>query len=233
MTLIDVQNRVLPAKQARSRETRDRLLSAGRRLLEQGAFEDTSIADIAGEAGCSVGAFYHRFSDKEAFFKVLVEVALAEVAAEAKSTLTLAQFSDAALDDVLEACVTYWINQLRRNRGLLRTVMKKTLHSSDAWTPLRQMGLEVVEHLVGLVAAKCDKQDSRTFHYRAMAGFQFVSSMALNASLHETMMFNIDSRELVPWSTEVLRHCLFGELPPHLLSDLPAIEFGADRPSRA
>src|SRR5579864_3374004 len=62
----------LPAKQARSRVTRDRLLAAGRQLLDRGAFEATSIADIASAAGCSVGAFYHRFADKEAFFAALI-----------------------------------------------------------------------------------------------------------------------------------------------------------------
>ena len=59
---------VRPAKQARSRETRDRLLAVGRELLDRGGFEETHIADIVRDAGCSVGAFYQRFPDKEAFF---------------------------------------------------------------------------------------------------------------------------------------------------------------------
>ena len=77
---------VRPARQARSRMTRDRLLAAGRHLLERGAFEATSIADIAAEAGCSVGAFYQRFADKEAFFAVVMQAALAEIVADAKRT---------------------------------------------------------------------------------------------------------------------------------------------------
>jgi len=48
---------IRPAKQARSRLTRDRLLAAGRKLLNQGAFEATSSGDIADVADCSVGAF--------------------------------------------------------------------------------------------------------------------------------------------------------------------------------
>ncbi len=62
----------LPAKQARSRETRDRLLLAGRQLLDQGVFEQTTIAGLAQIAGCSVGSFYSRFPDKEAFYQAVM-----------------------------------------------------------------------------------------------------------------------------------------------------------------
>jgi AcrR family transcriptional regulator len=62
----------LPAKQARSRVTRDRLLVAGRQLLEQGVFEQTTIAGLAQIAGCSVGSFYSRFPDKEAFYQAVM-----------------------------------------------------------------------------------------------------------------------------------------------------------------
>ena len=62
----------LPAKQARSRETRHRLLLAGRQLLDQGVFEQTPIARLAQIAGCSVGSFYSRFPDKEAFYQAVM-----------------------------------------------------------------------------------------------------------------------------------------------------------------
>ena len=80
----NIASLVLPAKQARSRIKRDRLLAAGRELLNRGAFEATSIGDIAKEAGCSVGAFYQRFPDKEAFFSAVVETVMADIAADAE-----------------------------------------------------------------------------------------------------------------------------------------------------
>ena len=63
---------VLPAKQARSRKTRDALVRAGRNLCEIKDFDELSVAEIAAEAGCSVGSFYSRFSDKDGFFRALV-----------------------------------------------------------------------------------------------------------------------------------------------------------------
>src|SRR5579864_273792 len=91
----------LPAKQARSRVTRDRLLAAGRQLLDRGAFEATSIADIAGTAGCSVGAFYHRFADKEAFFAALIETVLADIVTHAKQAVTDKNFTEGSIETTL------------------------------------------------------------------------------------------------------------------------------------
>lgn len=43
------------------------LYNAGRALLAEKDFEEISIAQLAKQAGCSVGAFYVRFPDKNAF----------------------------------------------------------------------------------------------------------------------------------------------------------------------
>jgi AcrR family transcriptional regulator len=208
----------LPAKQARSRLTRDRLLAAGHHLLERGGFEAISIADIAGEAGCSVGAFYHRFTDKEAFFTVLIETFMAEIVADAKRSTAPDRFAEASIETTLTSFVAYWVELFRRHQGLLRTVIKKTLHAEETWTPLRQAGQAALEPFIALLAAKCGKSDSRSFQYRALTGFQIVSGVVINATLHRTMLLNLESDELTAWVREILRHCLFDELPPALLS---------------
>jgi AcrR family transcriptional regulator len=217
-TSAELAELVLPAKQARSRATRDRLLAAGRQLLDRDAFEATSIADIAGNAGCSVGAFYHRFADKEAFFIVLLETVLADVVADAERSTMDESFSEGSIEATLANCVAYWVQLFRHHQGLIRTVMKKTLHAEDTWTPVRQMGQAALEPFIALLAAKCGKSDSRSFHYRALAGFQIVSGVMLNATLHRTVLLNLESEELIAWANEILRHCLFDELPPTLLA---------------
>jgi AcrR family transcriptional regulator len=208
----------LAAKQARSRVTRDRLLAAGRRLLDRDAFDATSIADIAVEAGCSIGAFYQRFVDKEAFFGVLIESVLTDMVADARRWTADDRFSRASIEATIEDFVTYWIQVCRHHQGLLRTLMKKTLHVEDAWTPVSQMGRAALDPFIALLAAKCGKSDSRSFQYRALVGFQIVSGVAINAALHRTVILNLESDELIGWANEILRHCLFGELPPALLA---------------
>lgn len=62
--------------QERARKTRDRILAALETLLRERSFDDTSVADIADEAGVSVGAVYRRFRNKEAFLPLLFDLAL-------------------------------------------------------------------------------------------------------------------------------------------------------------
>jgi AcrR family transcriptional regulator len=204
---------VLPAKQVRSRLRRDRLLAAGRKLLNQGAFEDTSIGDFARAADCSVGAFYQRFADKEAFFAAVVETVLAGIADDARQFVSAELLSEASIELVLAECVSFWVRTFRRHRGFIRTLMKTTLHKEEAWTPFREMGRVAVEAFVPLLAAKSGQADTNAFRYRARVGFQIVIGVMLNASLHRTVLLNLDSDDLAPWATEILRHCLFDELP--------------------
>jgi AcrR family transcriptional regulator len=204
---------VLPAKQVRSRLRRDRLLAAGRKLLNQGAFEDTSIGDFARVADCSVGVFYQRFADKEAFFAAVVETVLTGIAADARQFVTAELLSGPSIELVLAECVTFWVRTFRRHRGFIRTLMKTTLHTEEAWTPFREMGRVAVEPFVALLSAKCGQANTNAFRYRARVGFQIVIGVALNASLHRTVLLNLDSDELIAWATETLRHCLFDELP--------------------
>ncbi|ABI64301.1 transcriptional regulator, TetR family [Maricaulis maris MCS10] len=65
---------VRPTQQARSRETRDRLVRALDTKLREKAFADVTIAELADAAGLSVGAVYRRFENKDAFIPVIFEL---------------------------------------------------------------------------------------------------------------------------------------------------------------
>lgn len=55
-------------RQARSRETQERIVRAALELVGERGREGPSVPEIAGRAGVSIGAFYGRFSTKEALF---------------------------------------------------------------------------------------------------------------------------------------------------------------------
>ena len=67
------QSNIRPALQERSREKRDRLINAGLCVFSQSGYAQTRMADVAAEAGVSVGVLYQRFKDKRAFFEVIVD----------------------------------------------------------------------------------------------------------------------------------------------------------------
>src|SRR5262245_324974 len=88
---------VLPTKQIRSKATQDRLIAAGYRLLTTRDLDDLSVAEIAMAAGCSVGAFYLRFENKDAFFRALISHKFEEGRSMAQATF--ASDSEGAIEE--------------------------------------------------------------------------------------------------------------------------------------
>ena len=46
---------------AKSRETKEKIFKAAKRILQKGGYEELSIKNICEEAGVSNGSFYHHF----------------------------------------------------------------------------------------------------------------------------------------------------------------------------
>ncbi len=134
---------VLPAKQARSRATRDALVRAGRNLCEIKDFDELSVAEIAASAGCSVGSFYSRFSDKDGFFRALVGDADRREAADAAP-----QDPKQPIDAMLAEVVTSTLAGYRRRRGLIRAAIRRSMTEPALWEPYRRRGHEHADRLV-------------------------------------------------------------------------------------
>src|SRR5947209_17475687 len=107
---------VHPVRQTRGRRTRDRLLSAGQKLIAKHSIDALTVADIARAANCSVGAFYQRFRDKAAFFRALIAQYLAE-----GRVATLDLYASHDGDPLIHALVVETADRFRRYAGLIRS----------------------------------------------------------------------------------------------------------------
>jgi AcrR family transcriptional regulator len=74
-----------PAVQARSQETRDRLLEALDGLLKEKPFEAITVSEIAARAGVSPATIYQRFANRDAAIAILVELYVRRVARWSRS----------------------------------------------------------------------------------------------------------------------------------------------------
>jgi AcrR family transcriptional regulator len=91
-------------------QTRAALVAAGRLFFGQAGFAQTSVEDLAREAGVTTGALYHHFPTKAALFEAVFELVHAELmsasgeAAERAdgAVESLAAAFEAFLDKVLE-----------------------------------------------------------------------------------------------------------------------------------
>ena len=144
----------LPAYQQRSRQQRDRLMKAGERVFAESGFWQAHVADIARRAGCSVGSFYRRFQDKEAFFFALQ----ADMAAHAE--VNIGRFFDdpacrtEPLIDVFIRLVRNTARIMHGIEGYYRALFELSLRGHDVWPPMRQLEVIEADYLLELLAAR-------------------------------------------------------------------------------
>ena len=136
----------LPAKQARSRRTRDALLSAGRKLLAQHPWTEITIHDIVKAAGVSVGSFYTRFKDKEAFFESLAaEWVIWRRDSRMRLTDNLSPRDDYFASAVLD---TYRVTLEQQH--FWRAALMRGAADPAFWSAFRDLGLSLIERVLQL-----------------------------------------------------------------------------------
>ena len=109
-----------PAKQARSRQTLDRILVATQALLQEKEFEEITIAEIVQRARSSCGAFYARFPAKEALLPALYDAYSRELQTQAVVWSDPAAWGERSLAVRVAKMVRFVIRDFRATRSILR-----------------------------------------------------------------------------------------------------------------
>jgi AcrR family transcriptional regulator len=95
--------------------TRQRLLAAARKLIEDGGYGSASVAAIAELAGVASGTVYRHFASKEELF---IDVFRAVCAGEERAMLTAADEAGPGAVDRLEAVLATFARRALQNRRL-------------------------------------------------------------------------------------------------------------------
>lgn len=114
----------LPTKQARSRLTLHRLLSAAEALLEHGGLEAATVPAIAETAGVSVGVVYRRFPDKDALLRAVYERFFSLYGEQNRQQLQSLAMIDLPLPKIARAVVGGMTRGYRQRHGLLRALIR-------------------------------------------------------------------------------------------------------------
>jgi len=112
-------NTPLPAKQARSRETLKRLLTAAAKILDAEGLKGATIPRIAARAGLTPGAVYRRFQDKDALMRTLSLEVLRSSADHSERTLVPEAAAGQSLADLAWRIVHTTFESYRKHAGLL------------------------------------------------------------------------------------------------------------------
>jgi AcrR family transcriptional regulator len=216
---------------------RERLLATGTRLLAAGGFDAVSIAQIAAEAGCSVGAFYQRFRNKEAYFEFLLDRVIDQV--RAQTLVALAPERTAGLNQAqtIALCVRHHIWVVREHEGLIRAALGYSMHGSDDWQPIGEIGAWLNAHYIGLILHTCRPRDAARLdaaRRQLRIGLQIITGHLINAVAHEPALLHLNDPDLPYWLSSVVSGCLAAKPPEAQAPAQPASKAAVrpDTPAR-
>jgi len=185
-----------PAYQQRSRLQRDRLLKAGERVFAEKGFWQAHVADIAKRAGCSVGSFYRRFEDKEAFFLSLQS----DMAAHAE--VNIGRFFDdpACLTDpllqVFERLVSNTARTMKGIEGYYRALFELSLRGHDVWPPMRRIEVVEATRIVDLLGKRGARANDPAYRDRIRLAIRMVHGQIISNMLHGPGPFAVEDPRL-------------------------------------
>jgi AcrR family transcriptional regulator len=215
--------KAFPAKQQRSEQTHEKLLQAGLDLLRDGLFDDISIAQISARAGCSVGSFYLRFRNKEAFFEFLFESISKKLQADLLSSLTPKSIKELTLAQTVRHCVDHYVETNRQYESIIRAAVQYSINDSADWQPVRD---------INLIIGKLRTPNSEQARNQVLVGLQIISGHLVNSIIHPVNNLPLSDPALNHWLFEVVMHCLKVKLPASAMSQPKKVQLRTAPPAK-
>ncbi|WP_394836616.1 TetR/AcrR family transcriptional regulator [Pendulispora rubella] len=143
--------------QERSRLKLDRIVSAFEKLVAERGLDGATVADIAREAGCSVGAFYTRFKDKGDLFRYVVLHHLEEGLLTLRGLTTGEGWKEADTETIISSIIALVVELHRRHEGFLRAFYEQAHKDPVVIAHLSKAGVELEEVLFAMMSERKDE----------------------------------------------------------------------------
>ncbi len=188
---------VYAARQKRSVRIRDSFINAGVEALNNTRLTDLTIAQLCDRSGNSVGAFYTRFQDKDAYFRALRGYAIESHDQVATTRFNLEVLANYGAAETLDALVDLMVDIFTsRFRGVLRESLVLILEPDDPWAPMRGSALKIVSVLEdSLVDSFADCTASETKR-RCRFCFQLIVGVLQNDLVNDYHVFTTQDNSL-------------------------------------
>jgi AcrR family transcriptional regulator len=138
---------VTQPQQKRSQRTQAKLLDASEAALQENDFDKISIQEIATRAGVSVGAFYARFSDKEALRECLIDRYLENIVSSSAEFSSESSSRGLDLAGKAEAFITLVVQGCRDRRGLMRMRYLHKITNDSSGFPQRPRERQMIKNI--------------------------------------------------------------------------------------
>ncbi len=127
MTFEESLRWVRPPLQDRSQKTMERLLASAEECIVEVGFEKATIAQIAKRADSSVGAFYARFSDKDALLRCLIDRFVYEAKATMDAAMKPSLWGEKPVSAVCAELLAFLSAVLTERRLLIVAIAKASM----------------------------------------------------------------------------------------------------------
>ncbi len=192
---------VRPPQQARSQETLQRLLDAAERLAVVHGMSGVTVGDVVREAHSSVGAFYARFTDKDALFRTLHQRACEEAVATADLVLDPVRWRDDALVDAIEQIAAFVVEVFHERSGLVIASSAAVATDSSYAARAADLGRELAARMRRLLEERRAEIDHPDLEVAA----DFVVRMMLATLEQNTILARVTPTERTISRSELAR----------------------------
>lgn len=182
--------------QRRAEATRDALLAAAMRLLRSRDFDQLSIAELAAEGGLSVGSFYGRFRDKEAFVALLQRRVADGWLAEGDRAFAGADDPSLPTARLIGRIAEAVVEVFRRDEGFVRASLRHQTTHPGASTPLQRAGRRFAEAAADVLAPRLAHLPPAQRRLRVRFALQVVYGTCMNAVLNDPGPIRLAERRM-------------------------------------
>ncbi len=180
---------VLPTMQLRSLERQKAMLSAGLKLTEQADWEKVSVAEIAAVNGFSVGSFYTRFQNKQAYLDVLISIVALQIRKKMDIFIAEQCAQNEPAVQKLDNFIAQTIHTFLSLKGIIRMSVvnrRKDTNGEVVTYPFTEARAYSCEQFVQLMMPYLNVQESaqgEQYHVRLSFAHQMINSTLMNAIL--------------------------------------------------
>lgn len=185
-----------PAQQARSRRAEKALILAGMKGIESRGIAALSMADVAAEAGASIGSLYFRFGDKSQFVSAVLTLALEELHDRGFAMCEKAEREKWPLRRVLEGWISVIVASARERRTLIREIVSHMATQPDGWKPIHERRRQLEHRLLAVLSTSCDDSPSPAWKARLRIGLQVVAATLVHMVVVDPGPLRLDDRSL-------------------------------------
>jgi AcrR family transcriptional regulator len=185
-----------PAQQMRSRKLIVDLFNEALLLLREVDFEGLSIDTLCERASATVGSFYSRFENKDAFVNALQRMLIVATRRTIETDYASSTAPVGNLDHLINWIAKGVIAWYQRNEGVIRASLRRANVEAGTWTPMQELGGVQIEQAVPRILALLPKDVvADGAEDRARFAFQILFGTLNNLVLIDPGPFGLNDRE--------------------------------------